>query len=73
MSKRLFNSEFLEKDIFIDLPIGAKILYVYLNLYADDEGFIGSTKKALVMSGATNDDMKVLLAKNLIKELKHHL
>lgn len=69
MSKRLFNSEFLEKDIFIELPIGAKILYIYLNMYADDEGFIGSTKKALVMSGATIDDMKVLLAKNLIKEL----
>lgn len=70
--KRMFNSDFMERDMFLDLPISAKLLYIYLNLYADDEGFIGSTRKALVMSGANSDDMKVLLAKNLIKELEEN-
>lgn len=70
--KRMFNSDFMERDIFLDLPISAKLLYIYLNLYADDEGFIGSTKKALIMSGATIDDLKVLMAKNLIKEIEEN-
>lgn len=70
MSKRMFSSEFLDNDKFLDLPIGAKMLYVYLNLYADSEGFVASVRKAIASSGATQDDFKVLLAKNFIRELQ---
>ena len=67
--RRMFSSDFLDNDKFLELPISAKLLYIYLNMYADSEGFVASTRKAIMSSGATTDDMRVLLAKNFIKEL----
>lgn len=42
--KRMFAKQTVTSDMFLDLPVKAKVLYFYLSLYADDEGFISCAK-----------------------------
>ena len=44
----------------------AKLLYFYLNMSADDDGFVGNPKTIKLISGATDDDLKILIAKQFI-------
>ena len=44
----------------------AKLLYFYLNMGADDDGFVGNPKMIKIVSGATDDDFKILVAKQFI-------
>lgn len=62
----MFSKEILCSDDFLDLPHGAKILYIYLNLEADDDGFIARTNTCLRMIGATSDELNLLLLKNYL-------
>ena len=48
------------------MPPTAKLLYFYLNMSADDDGFVGNPKTIKLVSGATDDDLKILVAKQFI-------
>ncbi len=61
----MFDRAIIDTDKFMDLPVSAKALYFLLGMEADDEGFV-SYKKVLRIHGGTNDDIKVLMAKNFI-------
>ena len=63
--KRMFDSEIINQDSFLDLPMEAKALYFLLGMEADDEGFV-SPKKVLRLHGGSNDSLKILIAKNYI-------
>ncbi|KXT62313.1 phage replisome organiser protein [Lactococcus sp. DD01] len=64
--RRMFSKKIVETDIFIDMPPTAKIFYFYLNMSADDDGFVGNPKIIKLISGATDDDFKILIAKQFI-------
>ena len=51
---------------FLDMPATAQNLYFHLNMHADDDGFLGNAKTIRRMIGASEDDLKVLLAKQFI-------
>ena len=59
----MLSRPFLESDAFLELPVSAKLLYVYLDLNGDDDGFIDSPKRIARMIGATEDDLKLLVVK----------
>lgn len=64
--KRMFSLGVLETDAFMDMPLSAQALYFHLNLRADDDGFIGNPKRITRNIGASDDDLKLLIAKRFI-------
>jgi len=63
--KRMFDKALIDTDRFMDLPMSSKALYFLLGMEADDEGFV-SYKKVQRIHGGTDDDIKVLDAKNFV-------
>ena len=64
--RRMFAKSIIDSDAFLDMPLSTQALYFHLSMRADDEGFVNNPKKIQRMIGASDDDMKVLLAKNFI-------
>lgn len=64
--RRMFAKTIIDSDAFLDMPLSTQALYFHLSMRADDEGFINNPNKIQRMIGASNDDMKMLLAKNFI-------
>lgn len=62
----MFAKTIIDSDAFIDMPLSTQALYFHLSMRADDEGFINNPKKIQRMVGATEDDLKLLIAKNFI-------
>lgn len=50
----------IDSDVFIDMPMSARLLYYDLGMRADDDGFVNSPKKIMKMIGASQDDMRIL-------------
>ena len=64
--RRMFSRKITETDLFLDMPMSAQCLYFHLNMSADDDGFIGNSKTIRRMIGASDDDLKILLAKEFL-------
>ena len=64
--RRMFSKKIVETDYFMEMSPTAKLLYFYLNMSADDDGFVGNPKMIKMLSGATDDDLKILIAKQFI-------
>ena len=64
--KRMFTMKIVDSDAFLDMPLSSQCLYFHLNMRADDDGFIGNPKKIMRMIGASEDDLKILLAKRFL-------
>lgn len=64
--KRMLSEAILNSDAFMDMPLSAQMLYVHLNMRADDDGFVASPKRIRMLIGAGEDDMKLLIAKRFI-------
>ena len=62
----MFSKKIVETDFFMEMSPTAKLLYFYLNMSADDDGFVGNPKTIKLISGATDDDLKILVAKQFI-------
>ena len=64
--RRMFSKKITESDAFLDMPMSTQALYFHLNMSADDDGFVNNPKKIQRMIGASEDDLKLLLAKSFI-------
>jgi DNA replication protein len=64
--RRMFSKKITDTDHFIEMPLSTQALYFHLNLGADDEGFIDRAKTIQRTIGASDDDMKILIAKGFI-------
>ena len=64
--KRMFNTQIIDSDSFLDLPLSTQALYFHLNMRADDDGFINNAKMIQRMINCSDDDLKLLIAKNFI-------
>lgn len=62
----MFAKTIIDSDSFLDMPMSTQALYFHLSMRADDDGFINNPKKIQRMIGATEDDLKLLIAKNFI-------
>src|SRR5436190_8252940 len=63
--RRMFSSQIVTADAFLEMPLTSQALYFHLGMSADDDGFV-SPKKILRMTGAGDDDLKVLMAKGFV-------
>ena len=64
--RRMFSKTIIDSDIFLDMPTSTRLLYYDLAMRADDDGFINSPRKIARMTGASDDDLKILASKNYI-------
>lgn len=64
--RRMFAKTIIDSDAFLDMPTSARLLYYDLSMRADDDGFINSPKKIIRMTGASDDDLKVLIIKKFV-------
>lgn len=64
--RRMFAKTIIDSDAFLDMPTSSQTLYFHLAMRADDEGFINNPKKIQRMVGCSDDDLKLLIAKNFI-------
>ena len=64
--KRMFAKSIIESDPFMDMPAEAQMLYIHLNLAADDDGFVDRPRAIMRSCGASNDSMKLLIAKKFV-------
>lgn len=64
--RRMFAKTIIDSDAFIDMPTSARLLYYDLAMRADDDGFVNSPKKIIRMTGASDEDLSVLILKKFI-------
>ena len=62
----MFAKTIIDSDAFLDMPMSSQSLYFHLSMRADDEGFINNPKKIQRMLGASEDDLKLLIAKGFL-------
>jgi len=70
--RRMISKSLIDTDIFLDLSLEAKHLYFYLNIFADDDGLIGSPKRVARDAGVSIDAMKELKEKGNIIAVRCH-
>ena len=59
--KRMFSSNVIDSDAFLDMSPTARLLYYDMGMRADDDGFIDSPKKIMRIIGASDSDLKELI------------
>lgn len=64
--KRMFTQKIIDSDAFLDMPLSAQALYFHLNMRADDDGFVNNPRKITKYVNASDDDLKLLIAKRFI-------
>ena len=64
--KRMFTQKIIDSDPFLDMPLSTQALYFHLNMRADDDGFINNPKRIQRTIGASDDDLKLLIAKRFL-------
>ena len=64
--RRMFAKTIVTSDAFLDMPATTRSLYMLLCVLADDDGFVNAPRSIMRQSGATDDDMKLLIAKRFV-------
>ena len=64
--RRMFAKTIIDSDAFLDMPLSTQSLYFHLSMRADDDGFINNPKKIQRLIGASDDDLKLLIAKSFL-------
>lgn len=64
--RRMFSKRITDTDKFLDMSLSTQALYFHLNMAADDDGFIDRPKTIQRTIGASEDDFKILVAKQFI-------
>lgn len=62
----MFTMKIVDSDAFLDMPATTQCLYFHLNMRADDDGFIGNPKRIMKITGASEDDLRLLIAKRFV-------
>ena len=65
-NKRMFSMLIVDSDAFLDMPLSSQCLYFHLCMRADDDGFVSNPKKIQRMISASEDDLKLLVAKRFL-------
>jgi hypothetical protein len=63
--RRMFSLKIVASDTFLEMPTSTRELYFQFGMYADDDGFL-SPRKVIRLVGASDDDLKLLIAKRFV-------
>jgi hypothetical protein len=64
--KRMFNTQIVDSDAFLSMPLSSQALYFHLGMSADDDGFLNNPIQVARSINASQDDMNLLLLKKFI-------
>lgn len=64
--RRMLAKTIIESDAFSCMPPETQMLYVRLNMAADDDGFVSNPRSVMRMCGASEDSMKLLITKKFV-------
>ena len=64
--RRMLAKSIIESDMFSNMPLDAQMLYIRLNLAADDDGFVSNPRAVMRMCGASDDCMRILVSKKFV-------
>jgi hypothetical protein len=64
--RRMLCTDITRSDAFLEMPQSSRLLYYDLCQEGDDEGFVSNPKSIMRLTGATDDDMRVLLMKKFV-------
>lgn len=64
--RRMFSKTVIDSDAFLEMPLSAQALYFHLSMRADDDGFVNSPRRIMRLICCSDDDMKLLIAKNFV-------
>ncbi len=70
--RRMFSKRIIESARFLRMPASSRLLYFDLGMRADDDGVV-EAYTVIRATGATEDDFKILVAKNFLKVLNEDL
>ncbi len=59
--RRMFNKAVMFSDLFTRLHHNAKLLYIYINLHADDDGICGNSQALARMYGCSKSHIQTLI------------
>lgn len=65
----MFSLDIVDSDNFLDMPSSSRCLYYDLGMRADDDGFV-NPRKVIRLTNATEDDLKILIAKKYVLPFK---
>lgn len=71
--RRMFSKKVVDCDAFLDMPLSTQCLYFHLALRADDDGFVNKVKRIMRMIGSSDDDLRILIAKDFVKTFESGL
>ena len=67
-NRRCFSMSVVDTDAFLDMPCSAQNLYFHIGMRSDDDGFCSNPMKIIKIVNASNDDLKLLIAKKFLLE-----
>ena len=70
--RRMFSKRVINSARFMKMPVSSQCLYFHLGLHADDDGIV-EAYTVMVSTGATEDDLKILVAKGFVIVLNEDL
>ena len=62
----MFAKTIVDSDAFLEMPLTTQALYFHLSMRADDDGFVNNPKRIQRMIGASDDDLRLLIAKSFV-------
>jgi hypothetical protein len=62
----MFNTQIVDSDAFLSMPLSSQALYFHLGMSADDDGFLNNPIQIARAINASQDDMNLLLLKKFI-------
>lgn len=65
-SKRMFATQIIDSDAFLDMSLSTQALYFHLCMRADDDGFVNNPKRIMRLLGSGDDELKLLIAKKFL-------
>ncbi len=65
-NKRMFSTDIVDTDKFLEMPISTQGLYFHLGMRADDDGFVSSPKKIVKLVNCTEDDLNNLFSNDYV-------
>ena len=65
-NRRMFSLDIVDSDSFLSMPSTTQNLYFHLGMRADDDGVIDNPNAIKRVVGATDDDLRILIAKKFV-------
>lgn len=62
----MFSKDITSSDAFREMPTSSQALYFHLGMEADDDGFLDNYKGLMRAVNATDDDLRILIAKRFL-------